>query len=1291
MQGQPSGLPAKPLEFNDFSGGITENILQGDPRRYQYCDNFFITVDHKLRMRPGFVIDGDDSYQIAGFEGQRINNYHLVHTDSVRMPQVSRSLFYLNPTFSWSQILGVGGKQALSGGDAISQTTSSEFQRVIYFATDDNAQGVLPSKVYLDDTNIWVARTAGLPRSWVPGNFNDATLLAKCIVNANAIRAAMVLHFLDSKRQSFLIPAQNEISPGQLHINVDKFALSYFQTVTFNVLEPKPSPVPTPLGPCVDQATMFALVNAINTAFTEHVADGMKNSWGTQVGLGTVTPAPKPNYHQDNATYTYAFSAADFPFQRTKGPGPTLQANSTPSTLAEAAAMLDDILQKWNWHRLSVNIHDWQNDPSVFDRYAPVCTAIGDIHESDQSFATITPDWSDIIGFANNLKFLYNSHVTNNPTGTGVGGHKMRDNFIYNAGYECRLPDATDLNSAFLLIYWCRSLYQMHIYDAQLLQTQFINATYTSTAGSATITAVNAIGTGVAVGPFLAGFFFEGNGTTLQAVSNKYNGNGIWSTARVITNSVAGTFILDSNFLSSLTGVTCQISNQMYHRNTATFGTQTFTQASIDQTIDSLNDDVTTVGIDKQTWLLLGQDLFFTLSNHMQNDAVHQFGGAASWGTKILSVPYSPFFLPAVETSTYAMFYQHKYTVEPNGIEYLVRGNPVFSDPTEIAISYPVGATPINLFPTVFTARPIVATHGNLLTNLPSLKNDAVTNYATDEVTLEIYRTTDGGQTFFFLASLPNGTSSYLDIVNDSLEGVDGSPSLDEGEALYTSGGVVGDDQPPQCKYTHILNGVTYWGAVVDTGQYFPNRIRQSKPNAPDSSPASFFDDFDSPLVGISSTRNNLIVVCETSIYRESGQFNTQGQGSLTHENISDTLGGLNAKSIVPTEIGVFLAGTDGFYYTDGYQIINITYELKDTYAKYTRTDAQRRGIQGYYDKIQRRILWTMREGDFDSDSSVVWVYYLAYGVKPSGVFTTISNGLNFRPSSLIIQRGTIYYAHEKGFLLKSDPWNKWDALIDPTQPGFSWAHTAIPWHYKSVAVDLGTTFQRKYITKVHLVGKNTGNVSMTMYADRDLNEYNQGSKPMAGINYLANMTWGDPRAIWGDTECIWKTDGKLDLYRRMPAGQLRSDFMQIEFKPADQIVYSYSQDYPDFAFAQIVDGDATSKIVKILTPSGFTSIVWPTDVVGMRLSFDFDEYEAEYLITARAGGANQNEIIISDPTNFLPITANTFEWQISGIKIEQAPFITSYVMHYAYLGDENQSYPGSTTGSGPGNGGANP
>lgn len=1275
----------QPLEFNDFSGGVTENILQGDPRRYEKGDNFFITVDHKLIERPGFLPDIDP--QITGFEGQRINNYHLVHNDDVRIPQVSRSLFYLNASDEWTQIMGIAGNQALSAGTSQNQTTTAEFQRVVYMATDVD-QGGLPSKVFLDDTNTWTAITAGLPRAFVNGNYTDATLLATCIKNANAIRLSMVNHMLDSKRSSFLIPALHEVALNNLHINPDNFGLCYFQSVTFGLLDPRPSPIPSPLGPCVDQATMFALVAAINIVYGHHMGDGMLNSWGTQVGDALVLPTPHPNYHSDIPIYTYPFSNLDFPEQYTKGPGATLQAQGTPTTLVEAAAMLDDVLQKWNWHIDSVNTHDVQNNYSNFHKHTPVCSPIGTINEGNQSFPTITPDWSDIIGFANNLKYLYNGHVQNNPAGAGFGGHKMADNFIYGFGFQCTLPDATDLNSAFLLLYWLRSLYQMHYYDANFAVTEFIGISFTTTAGSNVLTTVVELVPNISLpANFVGGFFVETNGGVFEPQANKQNGQGVYTAARVTNATVAGQLTVDSVAIANATLQNGQLAIPMYHSSRVSgalsdnvTGTQGVTAN------EALSLAVTTLGTDIPSWMLLGQDLFFALSSHVNNATIHLPN--AQWASRLLSVPNPPFYLPASESVSYALIFTHEYTVEPNGIQYLVRSNPVLSASTQIAVSYPVGSTPVNLFPTEFTGQPIQVTRSNLLSNLPVIANDDTTNYDLPNINLEIYRTTDGGQNFFLIGTVPNGTTTFTDSVNDTLEGIDGSLSVDEGKPLYTTGGVVGDDQPPPCKYTHMLNGYVYYGGIFDTGQFFPNRLRQSKPNSPDSAPATFFDDFDSPLVGIGSARGNLITFCKTSIYRCSGQFNTQGQGLMTHENISDTLGCLNARSIISTEIGVFFAGTDGFYYTDGYQIINITFELKDTYASYTQTQTQQNGIYGAYDKINRRIWWSLRTGDYDSDASVVWVFYVNFGVKPSGVFTFITNGLNFRPSSFVIQHGQPYYAHEKGYLLKLDQWNKWDATIDTSVDPSLWEHEVIPYWYRSVAVDLGTTFQRKWIPKIHMVGQNRGNMGIQINSIRDLNQYDQGAVPMAPINYTQNFTWGDPTFVWGDPNCIWKTDGKMDVWRRFPAGQLRSDFMQVEIKPANLAVYASSVNFPDFAFAQVTgSGAGSTKTVEILTPTGFSDIVWPLDVVGYSLSLDFDEYELMFPITA----VSTNTITVVDATGILPVNSNNYEWEIWGVKKEQRVHLSSFVLHYAYLGDENQAYPGASSSSGAGNAGGNP
>jgi hypothetical protein len=234
--------------------------------------------------------------------------------------------------------------------------------------------------------------------------------------------------------------------------------------------------------------------------------------------------------------------------------------------------------------------------------------------------------------------------------------------------------------------------------------------------------------------------------------------------------------------------------------------------------------------------------------------------------------------------------------------------------------------------------------------------------------------------------------------------------------------------------------------------------------------------------------------------------------------------------------------------------------------------------------------------------------------------------------------------------------------------------------------MDAGTTFKRKWMTKIHLVGANSGNVSAAPYAIRDLNGDGSGVKQMAPINYRENDTWGDARKVWGTTTDVWQLLGKLDLWRRFPQTTLRSDFMQIQLQPIKQAVYSSSGDYPTGCNAVI---NATAKTATIQTPSGYSSILWPLDILDYVIAFQTDGYVNEYTITALD---NTSKIITySDSANKSVTNAGGLPWVIRGIKKEQRPTITSLTVHYGYLGDKNQAYPGSTTASGAGGGGENP
>lgn len=1358
-------LPAKPLEFVDFSGGITENFFQADPRRYESADNFYVEVDLSLRERAGIVPFSKEAAFLGSEPTARINSFFSFINGTQLIAGSGRSLHHVGES-GWPEIYGVGTNQALQGGNEYSQVTYAEFQRQIYLTSDGLGKGILPSKIYRDENNNWVARTVGLPRAFVTGNYTTQSLLASCIGLANAIRTSMVLHLEDSLNASYVTPTSYQTTLTNLHLNVDKYSLSYLVAQTFDSsIDPEiPSPIPTPAPNATNEATLFDLVQALNLAYTHHSLDGIKNS---QFYL----PNRIPFYHQD-------ILANAIVSMQIKGPGAPLANNARPDSLEEAAAMLDDLYQKWNWHRKAVNVHSPVNDPAQFDLYAPIGAKIGPIYIG-RTAPTVTPDFGDLYGYANNLKYLYNYHISNQEI--NWGGHKQRDNANFDLTLEAKLPDCDNLDDMFLIVYWLRALYFLHTMDSTF--TDYVNVQFSATAGIRNLTSVIRTDTGAAyimpVGAILnlavAQFF---------PFYQQYDGRWFYRTA-FVSVSASGTATLDRSPTSTSATMQGQVTYSRYHGSRDVNGTQVTRNTNPSLVSEQMANSPMTVGTDIDSWMTLADELFSCFREHANNQLTHENSVQNAWWRSIGQVPTPSFFQPTTAFYGYAFFFSTQYKVEPNGIEYLVQGNPVFTTSLQLAVSYPIDY----IIPDQNIGYPenlaVQNQRGNLITNLPVLSNTNETNYDLPNVKLNIYRTTDGGNTYYLLAQVPNGTTEYLDVINDTVPNPGDTPLTPGRQEIYTSGGVQGWDQPPVSKYIHILDGVTYYGAITDAGQYFPNRIVQALANSPDGSPLANYIDLPDALTGISSTRSNIIGLCVSSVHRITGAFNTLGQGGMVSEEISATVGCISAKSIVRTEIGVFFAGTDGFYYTDGYQIIKISIDLNKRYRELTASKTQTQTLAGAYDQITRRIHWAMKTSETDTDNSIIFVFYLDYGVKPAGVFTTMSNGLNFRPSSLVFQDGVLYMGHEKGAVLKMEDYTKYDALVDFRYQAKDWLGIYIPYDFKSASVDMGSIFQRKWLTKIHLVGRNYGNQAEQIWVIRDLNQTQAGRKAMAPINYDVNSRWGDARCVWGDPEFKWEYDGKLDLWRRFPNTVLRSDFMQVQITPSYGPVYVSSK-YPEFANVLV---DATEKTATLITPDGYTKIVWPMDVVGYEICFDSDNYQTKFPIirlpeserisfnevpasgvwylkygddvvgalaydatsgdvqsalssitglpgvqvtgdytdgfvvtfngvedqpkllevvdSTLADGASdpvtttvsrepltpiEETLRFSDPDGLaLDVVAPGTKWQILGYMKEQRSTLKSFVLHFAYLGQENQSYSGRSTSDGQGNGGYNP
>lgn len=1308
---------AQPLEVTDFSGGITENILNADPRRYQYGDNFIITNDKKLRPRAPFVpLLGTLSQFPTGT--QRVTSLFSWINETLLVGQSEKNFYWLDTvTPQWTPITGVAGNPVLSGANVYAQTSFAEFQKQVIVTSDGGTDpyGSLPVNLYQNTSNNWIARTAGLPRAFSTGNYTYASLLNRCITMANALRASMVAHILDAASSTWTsrialsqFPVSSDVSDF-LHTFVDNVALSYFQAPNFATNEPQTNKNTGAVAPAAtDQPTLYALVQAMNTAYALHQADAT-------IGSYNENSLPNPsafahnmasngfliNYHH-YVKYVAAAPPIKGPFAPLTSPSVlAFPSDSTKqlASLVTLASQLDDLNQKWFFHQYAINTHDVLNQYAKINRYPADQTPIGTVL-AGSSAPVITQDFTDFINYANNLATIWAGHI-------GVNGpHTQQANALVSyldatlLDTQITLPLATDLNSAYLLIYWLRTMYHVHYLDASVTNwsTFTCNAT---TAGSPAIPVVVFPTSGVvgAAGQWVFNNRIDTGGVFQPILNSNIQTNtyGLETLAAQIILVAGANWTVDRNFKNSNYVKNFQVSSSKYHSyNVAgTLGSITTAQTTA---LELLASGPIATGSSLSTWGALASEFFNCLGSHAFNTTIHasnadiaavlppvpvyQVNVTNIWNTYSIKACTTPFFTPTIASYAYAFVYAYTYNVGVGGIQYTIRSNPVLSGSLQGPTSLPVGATIAtpnsNLYPSVVNQ----VSRGNALTALPVLVNTSETNYDLANVKLEVYRTTSGGTTYFLNNLLANGVTSYTDIANDTVQvGTFGAQSLQN--PIYISGGVVGSDQPPKCKFVHILNGTAFYGGIYDAGQFFPNRVRQSVTLAPEWCPATFNDDLDDDITCITSAKDVVVVGCKNSIYRMGGGFSSSGQGGLTHERISDSIGFLNAKSAVRTEIGVFFAGNDGFYYTDGYQIIKISLEFDKAYQTFIQSDAQKRAIYGAYDKTTRRVWWSLRASQNDTDNSAMYIFYLNYGVKPSGVFTTASNYPYLRPSSMVFQQGKMFVGHEFGFVLTADINQKQDYAVTSGVSPTLWGRVGIPYNYTSCAVDMGTTFKRKWLTRLHLVGNNVGNVGAQINVIRDLNSDGLGITAMTPINYTDNLVWGTATCIWGDSTIIWNNLGKMDLWRRFPATSLRGDFVQIQIVPAKVAVYASGIGYPFGANTTVNSG---AKTATILTPAGYTSIVFMPDVVGYSISFQSDGYVQEFPITAL--DATSKIITYSDASNLS--VSGTVSWVIRGIKKEQKLEINSYVIHYMLLGDKTQRYPGRTANTGPGNAGEN-
>jgi hypothetical protein len=540
------------------------------------------------------------------------------------------------------------------------------------------------------------------------------------------------------------------------------------------------------------------------------------------------------------------------------------------------------------------------------------------------------------------------------------------------------------------------------------------------------------------------------------------------------------------------------------------------------------------------------------------------------------------------------------------------------------------------------------------ITAIPVLANGTTHNYDTATIKVEIYRTINGGQDFYKVGQVTNGTTTFNDTVSDT--------TLQANERLYTTGGVVENDEPLPCKIVHIVKDKAYYAHVKEGSEIHQSRVYQSIPGDIDAVPGDFYLDVDDPIVGMSSFKSLPILLGEGSAYRIDGEFDLQGRGGMIGVNISSTCSCVSSLSVVQTDLGVFWAGENGFYWTDGYNVLRVNRDTDKTYKNIVSSATRKRRILGKYDELKNRVYWTAQYESDASEVDFLFVLDLNWGISDQMAMTTWSGGANFRPTAIEFIDGNLIRADSRGYVFKHTDTVYTDPRVDTNVAASTWSTAAIIYDHISIATNFGTTFERKFVPRLTVVCDNETNLALQITSINDDGRRRGDLKP---IRFRGNIVWGDDTPIWNDPDLIWNYEGLIDEWRRFPAQSLRCSYKQIEMTNAFVAILN-----SDLLGTGTVD--AAAKTLNLDNASA----TWPTSIIDYYVAFERDGYVQEFAISA----VNSDTLTYVD-THTLTHSAAGQNWVIRGYPKGEILSLQSYTYHYSVFGKSQQAFNKSSTG----------
>lgn len=557
---------------------------------------------------------------------------------------------------------------------------------------------------------------------------------------------------------------------------------------------------------------------------------------------------------------------------------------------------------------------------------------------------------------------------------------------------------------------------------------------------------------------------------------------------------------------------------------------------------------------------------------------------------------------------------------------------------------------PITYYPSTVQGSAINGGNPAVITLIPN-SIPTVENWDTANIEKEIYRTANGETDFYLVTTLPFATTSYNDTTDDA--------TLITNLPMYANGGRYSNDTPPKAKYIHVVGNIGYYGHVIDGSDTQKFKIMQSIPGDIDSVPLEFFSETDEEIYGVSSIFDRPIVLCERKIYRIDNVIDSFGVGDMDLRTIDDRAGCVSSNSIVQTQKGLFWAGQNGFYWSDGLQVRHISRHLNKTYPSFVENSTRQSRIVGTYDKAGDRVIWTIGKNGDECDTLYVLDLNWKHVGHPEMVFTTASGGSdnpsNFSPSSVHVYRDKLYSGDSRGYLLEHSENYLNDAKIDTSVSPSNWEESTIIYRLSTCFLDFGSKFFRKFVPRILISASNETDLSLEILSSNDNNRVQGTLQP---IEYKSNVTWGSSLPAWGTSSVKWNFQGLIEEWRRFPAKGLRCNYKQVTFTNA----------ISDIIDSSVLGTVTVNQTAKTAVLGG--SFTWFSGIIDYYIAFENDNYEELFLITA----STSNTVTFLDPSSKTPIDG-VYNFKVKGKPKNERFNLLGYVLHWVNLSKSHQPY----------------